>query len=287
MYKLLAAANLPVPEHTVFTIADMKPAVALLEKAPRRCVVKPACDSGGGVGVTTGVRTRWQLARAAWLATAAYGNYPLIEEQCEGQNYRLLYLDGELLDVVKREPPKVVADGRSAVRTLVDRVNQERLNRQGDLSHTVLTIDLDMKNTLREQGLSFRSVPAAGQVVRLKTAINENSAQDNFSTRSELCDEIVEECTRAAAISGLRLAGVDIITARPQQSLRDGKGVILEVNSPPGYYWHYHKRDGVCPVALHVLKALFFGHADRRGAAHPLASHTPARDHSYGSNVHV
>ena len=38
---------------------------------------------------------------------------------------------------------------------------------------------------------------------------------------------------------------------------RESGGVILEVNSPPGYFWHYHKRDGSCPVALHVLRALF------------------------------
>ena len=35
-----------------------------------------------------------------------------------------------------------------------------------------------------------------------------------------------------------------------------GGGVVLEVNSPPGYFWHYKKRDGPFPVAVHVLNAL-------------------------------
>jgi cyanophycin synthetase len=181
----------------------------------------------------------------------------LIEEQVEGCNYRLLYLDGELLDVVKREPPSVVADGISTVLQLVQRVNQERLEASSNvISHAQLTLDQDMQTTLARQGLSFRSVPPRGTVVRLKTVINENSAQENVGAGEELCPALLEEAAQAVRLSGLRLAGLDIITADPSRSLRDSGGVILEVNSPPGYFWHYHKREGSFPVALHVLRAL-------------------------------
>ncbi len=125
------------------------------------------------------------------------------------------------------------------------------------VSHSLVTMDLDLHATLRGQGLSLRSVPPKGQVVRLKTAINENSSRENVTARHELCSDILRETAQAAQLSGLRLAGVDIITADPQRSLRDSGGVLLEVNSPPGYFWHYHKRDGSCPVALHVLRTLF------------------------------
>jgi cyanophycin synthetase len=256
MYQLLASHNVPVPRHVEFTLTDMKPAVAFLESTARPCVVKPACGTGGGLAVVTGIRTRWQLARAAWAASV-WGDHPLIEEQVEGANYRLLYLDGELLDVVKREPPSVVADGKSTVLQLVERVNAERLQQQGAVSHTQLSLDLDMQATLRQQGLSFRSVPPQGTAVRLKTVINENGSQENVTARDELCEEILAEAALAMRLSGLRLAGVDVLTADPTRSLRASGGVILEVNTPPGYFWHYHKRDGEFPVALHVLRALF------------------------------
>jgi cyanophycin synthetase len=256
MYKLLSAHGLPVPRHVEFSLADMQPAVEFLEQKPRECVIKPACGTGGGLAVTTGVRTRWQLARAAWLASV-WGDHPLIEEQVAGQNYRLLYLDGQLIDVVKREPPAVIADGTATVRQLVERANQERLNQQGTLSHTQLTLDYDMQATLERQGLSFRSMPPRGTRVQIKTVINENCALENVTALDELCPAIIAEGAAAAAISGLRLAGVDIITADPSRSLRESGGVFLEVNSPPGYFWHYHKRDGAFPLAVHVLKALF------------------------------
>ncbi|HWG44002.1 MAG TPA: hypothetical protein VN688_14585 [Gemmataceae bacterium] len=263
MYRLLAKHGLPVPDHIEFTIKEMQPAAAFLERAPRECVIKPACGTGGGLAVTTGVRTRWQLARAAWTASV-HGDYPIIEEQVEGRNYRLLFLDGELIDAVKREPPTVIADGKSTVQQLVERLNQERLDHEGTLSHSLLTIDFDLQSTLRRQGLSFRSVPAEGKLVQLKTVINENSALDNVTAMNELCPALIEEAKQAVRISGLRLAGVDVITTNPGVSLHESGGVFLEVNSPPGYFWHYHKRDGAFPVAVHVLEAIFNRQPARR-----------------------
>jgi cyanophycin synthetase len=256
MYRLLAAHGIPVPRHVEFALANMKPAVAFLERSDRPCVVKPACGTGGGLAVTTGLRTRCQLARAAWAASV-WGDHPIIEEQVQGINYRVLFLDGELLDVVRRDPPSVVGDGSSTVRELVQRLNQERLGLQGAVSHVQIGIDLDMQTTLRRQGLSLKSVPMSGTRIQVKTVINENSSRENVTAIHELCPTLLEEAALAAKVSGLRLAGVDVLTPDPSRSLRDSGGVILEVNTPPGYFWHYHKRDGSFPVALHVVRALF------------------------------
>ncbi|MBV9126039.1 MAG: hypothetical protein JO112_22020 [Planctomycetes bacterium] len=255
MYRLLQAAGFPIPRHVVFDVEDMRPAVAFLESTDRECVLKPAGGTGGGRGVATRLRTRWQLARAA-QAAARFGEELLIEEQVEGENYRLLYLDRQLLDAVRRKPPSVTGDGTATVAELVRQANALRLARGAEVSHSLLPVDLDMKRTLAVQGLSLASVPPRGTVVTLKTAINDNGGADNETVTHLLCRELVEDGSRAAALAGLRLAGVDVITRDPGKPLRESGGVILEVNSPPGYYWHYHKRDGVCPVAEHVLRAL-------------------------------
>jgi cyanophycin synthetase len=255
VYRLLAAEGLPVPRHVVFTVEDMQEAAAFLEAADRPCVVKPASGTGGGLAVTTGVRTRWQLARAAWAA-CAHGGSALIEEQAEGKNYRLLYLDGRLLDSVVRHPPTVTGTGTHTIARLVEEANAQRLLQSGGVSHGLLTIDLDLRRTLGRQGLALGSVPAAGTVVTLKTVINENRGQDNESATHLLGSAIIADGARAAAIAGVRLAGVDIVTPDPGVPLREAGGVILEVNSPPGYFWHYRKRDGAFPVAVHVLQCL-------------------------------
>ena len=255
-YRLLQAQGLPVPRHAAFTFKTVGRAVEFLDATAGDCVVKPAGGTGGGRGVTTGIRARWQLARAAALA-AVYGDELLIEEQKAGDNYRLLYLDGQLLDAFTRNPPTVVADGRSTVGRLVDQANEARLKYGSNLSQVLLTIDLDMKRSLDKQGLSLRSVPAEGRVVIVKTVVNENCGTDNISAAHVLCDAIVEAGARAADALGVRLAGIDVITSDPSVALVESGGVILEVNTPPNYYYHYHKRDGVYPVAFHVLERLF------------------------------
>jgi D-alanine-D-alanine ligase-like ATP-grasp enzyme len=258
IYRLLARANLPTPRFATFGVQDMKPGVAFLESTGTDCVVKPASGTGGGLGVTTGVRSRWQLARAVFAA-GRYGGDIIIEEQVLGENYRLLYLDDKLVDAVIRRAPSVVGDGTSSLAQLVEVANVERLRQGQFVSHDLLTVDMDMKHTLAKQGLSLGSVPAHGKIVHLKTVINQNSGADNETATPLLCASIIADGAQAATLAGVRLAGVDVITTDPRLPLRESGGVFLEVNSPPGYFWHYHKRDGAFPLAVHVLECLLAG----------------------------
>jgi cyanophycin synthetase len=258
-YRLLARAGLMIPRYTEFTLKEITRGISFIESQRRECVVKPAKGTGGGRGVTTGIRRPLHLALAA-ASAAVYGDHLLIEEQLEGDNYRLLYLDGVLLDAYVRKPPTVAGDGRSTVARLVRRANVDRLSRGSGLSQVLLTIDLDMRRTLAKQGLSLRSVPPAGAVVTLKTVVNENCGADNATATHLLCDSIIEDGARAADSLQVRLAGVDVVTRDPGVPLAEAGGAILEVNTTPGFYYHYQKREGAFPVALHLLKKLLADH---------------------------
>jgi len=268
MHRLLSELGLPVPAHVIFSLGDIAAAVRFLEAIDAHCVVKPASGTGGGRGVTTGIRTRWQLARAA-AAAAVYDDQLIIERQFAGDNYRLLFLDGQLLDAFVRQRPTVTGDGQSTVRALVDAHNDHRLQNGADVSQVLLTIDMDMRRTLARQGLSLRSVPAAGREVTLKTVVNENSGADNTTVTDRLSPSIIDDCTRAIRALRVRFAGVDLITPDPTRPLAESGGVILEVNGTPNLYFHYHKRDGAFPVAVHLLRRLLQADTinDRRNLA--------------------
>jgi cyanophycin synthetase len=254
-HRIVSAEGVPVPRHLAFPYKQIGKALDFLRSTAADCVVKPAAGTGGGRGVTTGVRTPRHLAAAA-ASAAVYTDDLLIEEQIEGDNYRLLYLDGQLVDAFVRRPPTVVGDGRSTVAQLVKRANDQRLREPAGVSQVLLTVDLDMRRTLARQNLTLRSVPPAGTGVVLKTVVNENAGADNTTATELLCDAIVEDCARAVRALRVRLAGVDVITRNPRLSLKETGGVVLEVNAPPNFYYHYHKRDGVYPVAKHVLRKL-------------------------------
>jgi cyanophycin synthetase len=118
-------------------------------------------------------------------------------------------------------------------------------------------VDRDLRNTLRRQGLGMRSVPAAGQVVTVKTVVNDNRREDNEAALERICPSLVAAGAKAAAAVGARLAGVDIITRDPGVPLEESGGVVLEVNTTPGHYYHYKKRTGGTRVARLILQRVF------------------------------
>ncbi len=254
-HRLLAERGIPVPMHATFSLDDLSPAVAFLKNNKDDCVVKPANGTGGGRGITTGIRTESQLARAA-AAAACYADDLMIEQQIAGDNYRLLYLDGQLLDAYVRRLPSVVGDGHGTIESLVRRLNEQREQAGTGISQSLLSIDMDMKRTLAKQGMSLSSIPDKGREVTLKTVVNENGGADNTTVTHLLCRSVIVAGAQAAAAVGIRFTGIDVITTDPTIPLTESGGVILEVNGTPNLYYHYHKADGVFPAATHLMRRL-------------------------------
>jgi D-alanine-D-alanine ligase-like ATP-grasp enzyme len=252
VHRLLAKMHLRTPAYCEFTLNEIGKAAAFVDGIATKCVVKPA-NGGGGRGVTTGITGRLDLVRAA-ASAAVYGPDLMVEQQIQGDVYRLLYFDGTLLDAVLRKPSAVVADGKSSVRNLIRVENETRLNAGPNVAHALIVIDMDVRSTLAAQGLTLSSVPKAGSLVTLKSVINDNSQRDNVSAKQLLCKSIIEDGAAAAEAVGVRLAGIDIITPDPGVPLAESGGAILEVNTTPSY--HHHKRDGSYPVAVHLLPFL-------------------------------
>lgn len=234
---LLAAAGIPVPRHRSFTLEQLDRATDLLAELSGPCVVKPALGTGGGRGVTTGVTSQRDLLLAA-LRASAHGTELLAEEQIQGTGFRLLFLDGELLDAVKRAPPAVIGDGERTVRQLIAKENARRSARK-DLSLGRLTIDRECRSTLRQAGLTLGSRPGSGERILVKRATNEGADAESESVRDRICPRLREAGSAAAAAIGARLAGVDVITSDPAEPLEQTGGVIHEVNTTPGLRFHY------------------------------------------------
>lgn len=252
----LAGAGVSVPTALELDAADPGPALGFLAAAESAVVVKPV-NTGGGAGITTGVRDPSQLERAVARA-AGYSSRLLLETQADGDPYRFLVLDGELLDVVRRRPPRVTGDGRSTIRRLISAENRRR-QRAGVAP--VLKADLDCELTLATQGLTLRSVPPAGAAVQVKTVNNQTGPRDCETVREPIADELKAEVLTAAEVLGLRLAGVDVVTPDLSRSLKDAGGVILEVNRDPAPHHHYNVADPVraTRVAVPILERLLSG----------------------------
>ena len=138
----------------------------------------------------------------------------------------------------------------------MDVENADRAAAGSDASQELLRVDTELRHTLHAAGRDLASVPAAGELVVLKTVVNDNRRTDNVPAADRVCRELVESCARAAAAVGARLAGVDVITPDPGAPLEQVGGVVGEVNTTPGYYFHYMTSGAAAPVARLILERL-------------------------------
>jgi D-alanine-D-alanine ligase-like ATP-grasp enzyme len=258
VHRLLSREGLQVPDHIQAAREDRSQALEFLNCSPEPCVIKPVNGTSGGAGVTCGVECVDDLWRA-WLGAARWDSRILIEGQTRGEEYRLLFLDGQLLDAVRRRRPTVTGDGRATVVGLIDSENMRRVDASGQDQEVsrLIEVDLDCELAVRGSGLTLRSVPENGRVVTIKSAVSQNAMRDNASVGC-LSADLVREAARAAELLHLRLAGVDVVTADPGRSLAEGGGAILEVNATPGLHYHYQvaNLDQVSRVAVPILARL-------------------------------
>ncbi len=256
--ELLRRRQLPTVEHERFDAADPAPGVKFLLAAAAPCVVKPAAGTSGGEGVTCGITTVDDFHRAR-LRAWRWSSSLLIERQADGKEYRLAFLDGELVGVVHRRPPSVVGDGRSTVAELIGRENRRRNESDGRAGISTISYDLDASFTLRRQGLSAASVPASGVTVAVKTAVNQSGAADSTTIDcGQVSADLVAEAGAAVRAVGLRLGGVDLAVPDLTRPLSASGGSIIEVNGTPAFHYHYLVADpaSATRVAVPVLRTL-------------------------------
>jgi D-alanine-D-alanine ligase-like ATP-grasp enzyme len=254
VHRLLTERGIHVPDYLEFGHASPEPAIRFLGEVAsgEAAVVKPANGGRGGAAVTGCVRSELDLARAV-LSAARLDSRLLIERQVPGDMYRLLFLDGELVDIVMRLAPHVSGDGRSTVLELIAHENERRL--EAARPQSLITIDLDCILALAAGGRTPRSVPAPGERIQVKSASSENAEEENHTIRA-YAQEVVDESAEAARAVGLRLAGVDVVTPDIGRPLGQAGGAIIEVNGTPGFQYHYVVADptNATRIAVPVLE---------------------------------
>lgn len=237
VHRLLQEQGFNTPDYLEYSLQDLDKALAFMQGARGNYVVKPASGAAGGRGVTTRINSRERLIKASYRAAAFTSNRKLlIEKECPGKNYRLLYLEGKFLDAIKRESPGVTGDGKASLKELVQRENRARLETASALSP--LTLDLDARYTLADQGLSPAHVPAARGHVQVKTTSNQYGRRENHSVKTEIHPSIIEYGRKVSGVIHVALCGVDMML-RDHTVPVEGSGCIInEINTTPGLHHH-------------------------------------------------
>ena len=253
--QLLGRVGVPVPAGRV--VREDDDAWEAAEAIGLPVVVKPK-DGNQGKAVSVNLTSREQVETAVRLALEV-DHRVIIERYYPGNDYRLLVVNGKLVAAALRRPAQVVGNGRDPVRALVERLNEDPRRGHGHgAAMTRIRLDEAAALTLDKQGLTWESVPAAGQVVLLR----DNSNLSTGGTATDVTDEVHPDNTAiaelAARVIGLDIAGIDVVTPNIRRSMREHGGGIVEVNAAPGLRMHLYPSEGKGrPVGDAVIDMLF------------------------------
>lgn len=259
-YQLLSAADLPVSPFARYTLDKLDVMESFISDHDGPFVVKPASGTGSGIGVTTHLHTEKECLAASILASL-YCKEIIVERFVVGEVYRLLFINNEFINGVRRTGLRVEGDGESTIEQLDD------AGRGG----TTRLDDIDYQTTLALQGMSGTTVLPKGQQALIKT-VAENY-QDTVEIRTvytddvtnTLCPEIVATARKASEVLRSEFCGVDLILLDPSKPLGNGNGVIGEINTTPGLHHHYNL-PGSDPEADAAHRVLTYLLSSRRRA---------------------
>jgi cyanophycin synthetase len=183
----------------------------------------------------------------------------VIEKYAEGNDHRILVVDGKFVAAAERRPAQVTGDGKSTIRELIVSANSDP--RRGKGHRNILTRLPDDRTTedfLATCGLTFDSVPDEGQTVLLRGTANLSTGGTAIDRTDDIHPDNITACEMAAGVVGLDIAGIDIVTPDISVPLRENGAVIIEVNAGPGVRMHTNPTEGEPRnVAAPILDMLF------------------------------
>lgn len=163
----------------------------------------------------------------------------LVQREISGRDLRVIILDGEVLCAVERRAAQITGDGRQSIAALIG------------AHHRIAPSDGRIDAALARQGFTRDSVPAAGDRVALLPVTNLSAGGTADIVTGQLAPGVLEAARKAAAVLGLRYAGVDLILSGGDRNAAEP--VILEVNAAPGLNNLYRQgsREAACVRAIY------------------------------------
>src|SRR5258708_153356 len=208
--KILAGLGLPVPQQEL--VQSETQAVRAARRIGFPVVTKPY-NGNHGRGISIRLTSDEEVAHGYTVARE-HSRSVIVETFLEGDDPRLLVVNGELVAATRRTPGHVVGDGLHTVVQLIDLVNQDP--RRGVGHEKVLTrleLDAQAQKMLGRAGLQADSVPEAGRIVSLRSTANLSTGGTATDVTDVIHPDNREMAERAVRAGGLDVGGVDFLTA--------------------------------------------------------------------------
>jgi cyanophycin synthetase len=253
--KILATLGLPVPRQELVQTEGQ--AVRAARRIGYPVVTKPY-NGNHGRGISIRLASDEEVM-LGFAVAREHSRSIIVETFLEGDDHRLLVVNGQLVAATRRTPGHVVGDGTHTIVELVEIVNRDP--RRGVGHEKVLTrleIDAQALKMLERAGMTPDSIPEAGRSVYLRSTANLSTGGTATDVTDVIHPDNREMAERAVRAIGLDVGGVDFISTDITQSYRRIGGGICEVNAAPGFRMHVAPSEGTPRhVAEPVIDMLF------------------------------
>lgn len=219
-------------------------------------IVKPNSKSQG-FGVAK-VYTKTEYYRAMrYVFNEAHDRVGVVQDVINGDDYRIVVLDDEIISAYRRVPLSITGDGKHSIIQLIEKKQQEFNKRQRD---TIIPIDdYRIPAKLQRSKMTMASIPERRQTIPLLDNSNLSTGGEAVDVTDSIHPTFSDLAIRLTKDMGLRYCGVDLMTPDPiDQPLQHY--TIIEINAAPGVD-HYaesgpHQKQIVESMYEKILKAM-------------------------------
>ncbi len=213
-------------------------------RAQGTIVVKPVRGEQGN-GVSVGITTDDDLRTAIEGAEKVCPEV-MLESFVEGQDLRIIVIDGEVVAAAIRRPAEIVGNGSATVAELIEKQSRRREAATGGESR--IPVDDETRRCLERAGVGFDMVPEDGTAIRVRDAANLHTGGTMHDVTEALHPDLESAAKRAARSLNIPVVGLDFIVESPEKP----SYWIIEANERPGLANHEPQ-----PTAERFLDLLF------------------------------
>ena len=229
--KKLLHAGVPVARGG--THSSWRGARKQFEMITQPVITKPRIGSRGR-HTTTSIFTEEQLHDAFRIAQKLC-HFVIVEEHLVGSVYRGTVIDGEVVGILRGDPPRVTGDGMHTIARLVEIKNANR-----DTRVSAVTLTKSHDSFLSRTGYTRESVLPDGVTIDLieKVGLSYGGASADLTATTH--PKIVEALKKATTVIDYPIIGFDFIIDDVSKDPDTQKWGIIEANSAPFIDLHHH-----------------------------------------------
>ena len=253
--KILASLGLPVPRQEL--VQNEGQAVRAARRIGYPVVTKPY-NGNHGRGISIRLTTDDEVELGFKIARE-HSRSVIVETFLEGDDHRLLVVNGDLVAATKRDARtrgrRRRAHDRAARRDREPGPAPRRRSRKG--AHAARARRAGREDA-DASGLTAESIPEQGRIVYLRSTANLSTGGTATDVTDIIHPDNRDMAVRAIRAIGLDVGGVDFLSTNIAESYRTIGGGICEVNAAPGFRMHVAPSEGTSrDVAGPVIDMLF------------------------------